>query len=99
MKTYRYHNCTKNHRKHSTFVECAIKSRFGVQVLGEGPIASIAWCSGYRGRGLTYPVSVYLFEDESQLRSHELTGEYSCCGQCVGRHELVRIDLEGQQGK
>jgi hypothetical protein len=57
-------------------------------IAGNGPFAVLAWC------GVT---SVTLHADaEAATRALEIVDGTGCGGRCVGRHELVRLDLDGQ---
>lgn len=81
MKTYRRHNCNRQHRSHNTLTRCMFPR--AVWISGEGPYASLAWC-----RDLT----IVLFDNESEA----LTAKYNidksgCGGACTGHHEIVFI--------
>ena len=86
MKVYRRHNCGRHHRTWTALAHCMFQR--AAWIAGDGPFAVIAWC------GVT---SVTLHPDvgtaELALETVDGTG---CGGRCTGRHELVRLDFDGQ---
>jgi hypothetical protein len=97
MKTYCFHNCSKTHRTFSAMSKC-VWGR-GTRVEGEGAYAVVHW---FRVGRLPRYADVLLYKDanEAKERFEEMSSPYYCGGSCRnagGRHELVRIDLEGQR--
>lgn len=83
VKIYRQHRCTRRHRTVNAFMRCAI--RRAVWVDGEGPYALIAWCR--------VPSVTLWPEYVDAVESKRSIDRYACGGMCVGRHEIVRVDL------
>lgn len=90
MKTYRRHNCERQHRSTRTFMQCAIRN--AVWVTGEGRYATISWCSGpsYRHHG----PSVMLHEtlDQAQ-KAVAFIDRFGCGGGCSKQHEIVEVAM------
>jgi hypothetical protein len=83
MKTYRRHNCTRQHKTYHAFAKCTF--RRAVWVIGDGPYATLAWCRS---------LSVMLHETEHEAEiSLEMINHTACGGLCNGRHELVLLVL------
>lgn len=81
MKTYRRHRCERNHRTRKTLTKCMFPR--AVWILGNGPIALIAWCRR---------PSITLWKDHAEaLGSKSFIDRTGCGGGCTGRHEIVRI--------
>lgn len=94
MKTYRQHNCTRNHRTYATFAKC-VWGRNLIWVQGEGQYASVSKCGlgpgipSYR-RGVT--VELHASEKEAE-NAKKLIDSTACGGLCSKQHEVVRLDL------
>lgn len=88
MKIYRRHRCTSQHRTARTFVKCSIRRLEWVH--GTGQIALIAWCR---------TPTVTLHDDAANaLDTKRMIDGCGCGGQCLGRHDIVLIDLDRQEG-
>lgn len=86
VKTYRVHGCHRRHLSYREWARCSWPSAaFGS---GDGPYCTIARC---RRRAAT----VHLHSDIDAALGWlaVIDGPTGCGGRCLGRHELVRIDL------
>lgn len=89
MKIYRFHRCYSVHRTARTFVKCSIRRLEWVH--GTGQIALIAWCR-------VPTVTLYRDADDA-LNAKQMIDGGGCGGQCNGRHDIVLIDLDRQEGR
>lgn len=85
MKVYRNHRCGRKHKSEAAFLRCAFPTLSWV--VGDGNYAVIAWCR-------TPTVTLWLKTDLAQAALTELNA-LACGGRCVGRHDLVRIEIGG----
>jgi len=83
MKTYRLHNCDRQHRSTRTFMECAIPR--AAWVIGDGEYACIAWCR-------VATVILYRTLEAAQAGKAQIDST-GCGGRCQHRHEIVRVAL------
>lgn len=81
MKTYRRHNCTRNHRTYRTAMKCMIPR--AAWITGEGEYALIAWCR-------VPTISLWKSIEDAES-SKEFIDGYACGGRCSRRHEIVHI--------
>lgn len=81
MKTYRRHNCERQHRTFNVLARCMVPRAAWVD--GEGEFALIAWC-----RVPTVSLWTDLADAES---SKQMIDRMACGGFCRGRHEIVRL--------
>ena len=82
MKTWRQHNCTRQHRTYNKLARCMVPH--AEWVTGEGPYAVISWCTVP-----TIRLRQTIAEAETARERIDLTG---CCGEgCTHRHDLVVI--------
>ena len=82
MKTYRRHHCAARHRKFRTLARCMIPK--AAWVIGEGPVALIAWCK---------VPTVSLHPDvETAEESRDFIDATGCGGRCERRHEIVWVE-------
>lgn len=81
------HRCGRGHRAWPALAHCVFRD--AAWVSGDGPFAVVVWC------GVTH---VSLHPDEPTAREELKTiGASGCGGRCTRDHELVRLDLDGQQ--
>jgi hypothetical protein len=80
MKTYRRHNCAKEHRTYRTWALCKWKVN---QVWGEGEYAMLTHCD---------TLHISLWADLSgAIDEVKMWTSLKCGSRCVGSHEVVRI--------
>ena len=87
MKVYRVHPCERRHRTVRTLVACMIPR--AVWIVGTGQYALISSCQA---------PTVSLHNDvDSAKAALGFIDTYGCGHRCTRRHEIVRIDLDGQE--
>ncbi|BBY94287.1 hypothetical protein MGALJ_39560 [Mycobacterium gallinarum] len=91
VKTYRQHNCSRQHRNETTFLECALGTKVN-WIAGVGQYASISWCNGRRRRG--HYATVILCETLEDARHRKAEIDYIACGGgCERKHQVVRVEI------
>jgi len=82
VKTYRRHNCTKNHRTTRTLAECMF--RRAAWISGTGDYACLAWCD-------VLTVQLYATAEEATAAKHRIDST-ACGSRCTKRHEVARLE-------
>lgn len=87
VKTYRRHRCDRRHRNTRTLLACAYPR--AAWIVGRGPFAVLAWC---------HVLTISLHPDlEAARKSLAFIDSTRCGGRCTGRHEIVRVILDGDR--
>ncbi|MEV5301300.1 hypothetical protein [Amycolatopsis methanolica] len=96
MKTYRQHNCARQHRTFATFAKCAFQQKgIPVQAIGEGEYATVSTCNRtYSIPSYRRTTSVHMFATaEEAERAKAIIDSSGCGGLCRRQHEVVRLSL------
>ena len=83
MKTYRRHNCERQHRTYKKFAECAFPR--AAWVLGEGPYAIVAWCG-------TPTVTLWPTAEEALNAMATGIDKTGCGHLCSRKHEVILLE-------
>lgn len=82
MKTYRRHNCTRNHRTWRALAQCIWPRTEWIN--GNGKYATVAYC-----HVLTIMLHQTLDDAAAALHAINDTG---CGGRCNNRHEIIELE-------